>query len=122
MSIFSRLFGGSAPAPEPADDPDDTILQSLRDAGIDLTAARPLDFFLYFHGEREASSALEEAKREGYSGDLHPPPDADGDWLAILHRPMIPSRNTIKAARARLEALAEEHEGEFEGWDDAESH
>lgn len=121
MSIFSRLFGKSSPNPEPPEDSDDAILQTLAESGVDLTRELPIDFFLYFPGVKEARHALKDALHAGYEGELHDPPSEDLDWLIVLRRRMIATRQGVKDERARLDALAAAHDGEFEGWDAADN-
>ena len=117
MSLFSKLFGNAPSEPVPPEDPDDVISRALTESGVDLAREQGLDFFLYFPGEREARKALRDAHRAGYDGELHDPPSEQSEWMMLLRRRMVATREAIKAERARLETLAAAHHGEFEGWD-----
>jgi hypothetical protein len=119
MSLFSKLFGRPRSEPEPPADPDEIIVRALTESGVDLTRAQQLHFFLYFPGAREARVALRDAQRVGYDGELLDPPSEQSDWMLLLQRRMVVTRESIKAERARLDELAAAHDGEFEGWDAA---
>lgn len=117
MSLFSKLFGDSPNPPDPPDDEDEVILRSLRESGVDVAHELPVDFILYFPSESDARKALRTTQRDGFAGELHPPPSDDLDWMIVLSRRMVPSLEALREVRARLDELAAEHDGEFEGWD-----
>ena len=118
MGLFSRLLGvrDEPPAPE---DPDDVVLRAMRDAGADLARETETRFYLYFPTAGHAHSAANVASREGYLTEVREPPEGYDTWLCLVTQQMTPSRDAIKAVRARLEELARSLDGEFDGWEAA---
>ena len=52
------------------DDDNGKMLAAMAEAGIDLTKALDVDFFLVFEDQRDAESALEELANSDLDGEL----------------------------------------------------
>jgi hypothetical protein len=92
MGYFHRLGRGTedAPAPEPPPDHDLALLQTLRNAGDDLSKPHELEFFLYFPREAAARKAAEQLKKEGYRTQVEIDPDRR-EWACAAERTMVPT-------------------------------
>ena len=112
-----RLFGDSWSEDGPA--ADGRQLTELVESGVDLTAPRPVDFDLTFRDERAARQTV--ALLAGLGGDLHigAAGGLEPRWLVRLTLPMAITAERLAAMRTRLEELAAERGGRYEGWDAA---
>jgi hypothetical protein len=97
-------------------------LQTLRamvEAGADLSKATETIFYLYFPNEEQARRVASYCESEGYAAEVGEPLEGYTEWLCRLTRQMVPSRDIMEARARRLQALAIEFEGEFDGWEPA---
>jgi Regulator of ribonuclease activity B len=97
------------------EDPDGQVLKQLVAAGSDLSKPHEVEFFLYFPDEERASRAYRDLAAEGYSGKVDRAAKGPG-WLCFVTRQIVPSHSTMLAIRSRMEGLAKEGSGEYDGW------
>ena len=110
-----RLFGDSWS--EDGSAADDRLLTELAASGVDVSVPRPVDFDLTFRDERAARQTV--AVLAGLGGDLRigAAGGFEPRWLVRLTLPMGITPERLAAMRARMEELAEERGGRYEGWD-----
>src|SRR5262245_36212900 len=113
-----RLFGDSWS--EDGTAADDRAYAQLVGSGADLSVPRPVDFDLTFRDERAGRQAV--ALLAGLGGDLRIGAASGGfehRWLVRITLPMVITPERLAAMRARLEEVATERGGRYEGWDAA---
>lgn len=72
--------------------------------------------YVYFPAKRSASLAAEALRRHGF--EVEERLGADGvNWLALARHRIVPSEESIGAARETVERVAAEHGGEYDGWE-----
>jgi regulator of ribonuclease activity B len=74
---------------------------------------RFIDHYFYFESELNATAAGDRLREKGWSVEQKRGADMD-NWLVLAKQP-VPV-NDISEIRAELEGLAEEFEGEYDGW------
>ena len=78
------------------DDDNGKMLAAMADAGIDLSVALDVDFFLVFEDQRDAESAIEELGKSDLEGEIELLLNDDsGKWELIVCLNMIPEYDTI---------------------------
>jgi hypothetical protein len=116
MGFLRRLLGGGRGSDANAgEDGDAAVIAQLRAAGADLSASRPVDFFLYFPAETAALAAADrliDATRE-----IAVKPAAIGStWLVEVVETMVVDLEAMHARRNEFEGIAREFGGEYDGW------
>ena len=101
-----------------APDPDSLVVEQLRTAGADLRKPTEVIVYLYFPSKAAASSAAASLQKMGFS-EVRVSTSLDDAWACIGSREMVPALATIRDLSARLERLAAEHAGEYDGWEAA---
>ena len=99
------------------DDDNGKMLQAMADAGIDLSNALDVDFFLVFEDQRDAESALEELGKSDLEGEIELLlNDESGKWELIVCLNMVPAYSTIVEQEINLHEFAQEFGGVTDGW------
>lgn len=99
------------------DDDNGKMLQAMADAGIDLSVALDVDFFLVFEDQRDAESATEELGKSDLEGEIELLlNDESGKWELIVCLNMVPDYNTIVEQELSLHEFAQEFGGVTDGW------
>ncbi len=126
---FLMLAGAptAACAPEPpppttdVDEPQDSDAQTIAQlvlAGSDLSQPHPVEFWLYLPTQPAADASAEALR--GHVDEVEVRLTAKGsEWLCLAKKSFVPTLPEIHAMRSRMEALAREHGGEFDGWEAA---
>jgi hypothetical protein len=107
--------GGKSSNADAPGDRDQQTLGRLKELGSDLTKPHEIEFFLYFPDEQRARAAAADIGGD-FAVEVDPAADDGGRWLIVARRTMVPMHEAILAIRQRLEALAAEGDGEFDGW------
>jgi hypothetical protein len=117
VALWALLRSGSQArqAPNIPDDLDGQVLKQLATAGSDLSKPHQVEFFLYFPDEARASEACRELTVEGYSAKVDRAATGP-QWLCFATKPIVPAHATMVAIRARMNALAQAGNGEYDGW------
>ena len=114
MRFLDRIRNQGVPAtPQEADA---LALSQLTGRGADLSQPRHVIHFVLFADEtaaRAAAAAIEEAS---WTATVEPPSETVAEWCveADAHRTVEPA--TVAAFRAWFEGVAEQHGGEYDGW------
>jgi hypothetical protein len=99
---------------------DRQTLVALRDAGADLTKPTEVNFYLYFPTQAAAADAASQAQTPELPARVMPAADGKA-WLCFVSGTMVPSESAIRAASARLQAVASALGGDYDGWEAAVS-
>jgi len=96
-------------------DADGRVLNQLVTAGSDLTKAHQPEFFFYFPAETTAKRVATLIEADGFQVTVRHA--ADGDkWLCLATKTMLLTHEGMTAIRTRFDALADESDGEYDGW------
>ena len=99
------------------DDDNGKMPEAMADAGIDLSKALDVDFFLVFEDQRDAESALEELGKSDLEGEIELLlNDESGKWELIVCLNMVPAYDTIVEQEINLHEFAQEFGGVTDGW------
>ncbi|HSB54657.1 MAG TPA: ribonuclease E inhibitor RraB [Gemmatimonadales bacterium] len=117
LGVYLMLRGGQREGitRHPAPDADASTIEQLAQAGSDLTRPHTIEFFLYLPEHAAAEAVASELAGEGYTTELSQEEQAT-DWLCLATRVMVPDMAALRACRERLTALAESHQGVYDGW------
>ena len=96
---------------------DALALRQLQGRGADLAQPRHVIHFLYFDRGDDAREAAEIASNAGWSAGIDEPGDKVTVWTVRADGNRVVNASTVEAFRAWFEHLAEEHGGEYDGWE-----
>lgn len=117
MGLLDRIrVQGRPRTPEEADA---LALRQLAGRGADLALPRHVIHFLYFADEDDARAAAQVAREAGWAAALEEPRDAVSVWTVRADATRVVSTATVQSFRAWFEHVAEEHSGEYDGWEAA---
>ena len=117
MSFLDRIRGHRAPrTPQEADA---LALRQLEGRGADLSQARHVIHFLYFDSEGDARAAAEVLGKSSWGVAVDAPSKTMLQWCVRADGYRVLGSETIAAFRARFEHLANDHAGEYDGWEAA---
>lgn len=109
-----------------ADHADSAVVASLRKQGADLSKPTEHIFYLYFPDEAYARAAAAQIAREQTarvihfdSGSLEGPTQDRASWMVQLTAHLTPDLTRVKEIGRWLGRVAEEHQGEYDGWEAA---
>jgi hypothetical protein len=114
-AIFGRDVG--FPRVERVTDPtvaDERVLEHLRGLGCDTKEPRGVRHFIYVPAESGAEAVASTLEREGWEITVQ---EADNVWLVVAACLRVLSEQMVRETRARLEALAAMHDGQYDGWE-----
>jgi regulator of RNase E activity RraB len=118
FGIYLMLRGRRA-TPEasrgPLPDGDAATLDELAHAGSDLSRQHTIEFFLYLPDQAAAEAVAAGLRSEGLTVDVNRAADG-ADWLCLIRQRMVPDMAGLRSWRVRLTALAEAHQGQYDGW------
>ncbi|MFQ6371808.1 ribonuclease E inhibitor RraB [Shewanella sp. YIC-542] len=98
------------------DDDNGQMLQAMQDAGMDLSQALVVDFFLVFAEQRDAESALEDLTAAAeHEVELNFNEDID-KWEITASVKMVPGYDAIVAKETALNDFAMQFDGMTDGW------
>lgn len=113
-------FGHDPPVPpvarvaDPAE-ADVLVLDRLRALGCDPAQPRRIRHFLYLPGRTGASAVALALGGEGWETALEQ--GSEDVWLVVAARTRVLDERLVHETRARLERLAGEHGGAYDGWE-----
>jgi hypothetical protein len=97
-----------------ADDAD--VIEALRRADVDLSEPQTVHHYLYLPTEESAQAGCEELRSEGFAVEVRPAAIGN-DWLCFATRESVIDTASIAVLRARMEDVAAEFNGEYDGWE-----
>ncbi|MCL1125402.1 ribonuclease E inhibitor RraB [Shewanella surugensis] len=99
------------------DDDNGKMLTAMADAGIDLSKALDIDFFLVFDDQRDAESALEGIQTTDLDGEVELLlNDESGKWELIVCLNMLPEYDALVSQESHLNDFSGEFGGVSDGW------
>jgi hypothetical protein len=90
-------------------------LDDLRTAGSKMKLPHPIRSHLYFTTEKDARSAIDMLKDDGYSVQIRA--EGDASWRVTGVTRLVPTPGAITRMREQLEAICASMEGQYEGWE-----
>jgi hypothetical protein len=114
-ALFSRDAG--FPRVERVADPtvaDERVLEHLRGLGCDTKEPRGVRHFIYVPAAAEAAAVASILEREGWETTVH---EAENVWLVVAACLRVLTEQMVHETRAKLEALAALHDGQYDGWE-----
>jgi hypothetical protein len=107
----------AAALPKPPEVLDEQTPAAMTNAGADLTLRTETNWYLGMPSEGHAGSAANVLGREGFVVEIFPPAAGSQSWACCAQCEMVPSRENVRAMRARMTELAGSLGGEFDGWE-----
>jgi len=95
--------------------PDGKALDELARSGSDLARLHHIDFFLHFPAQKAAQSAQLRLEGLAFETKIEPAKSGAG-WRVQGTKRMYPVESDLIGLRDKLEAIAEELHGTYEGW------
>ena len=93
---------------------DERVLVHLRGLGCDTKEARGVRHFIYLPAEAEATAVAGVLEREGWETSVQ---EGENVWLVVAACLRVLTGPMVRETRARLEALAAMHDGQYDGWE-----
>ncbi|MEA1881077.1 MAG: ribonuclease E inhibitor RraB [Candidatus Marinimicrobia bacterium] len=97
-------------------DPDKRVFSLWRKFERHPDKERPVTFYFYFPDKNKAELAGVVLKREGFEVDIDTPLNP-GEWSCIGYKTMVPEYAEIHDLRQWLEKIAEDLDGNYDGWE-----
>jgi Regulator of ribonuclease activity B len=95
---------------------DMAVFRELGRAGLDFSVPHSVLHYLYFPLKKSACLAAEELKKAGLEVDVSRAADDNG-WLALASQSTHLAPESVSALRSRLEEIARNLDGEYDGWE-----
>lgn len=96
---------------------DALALQHLQKRGADLARSRHVVHFLYFEREEDARAAAEVVGKAGWGTAVDEPGVKVTVWTVRADSTRVLNTATVASFRSWFEQVAEEHGGEYDGWE-----
>jgi regulator of RNase E activity RraB len=97
-------------------DPDAKVLVQLAKHGSDLGKVHAPDFALVIPSEKSALQAAATLKKRGFSVRVDRDESPDNGFWVIATRKMMLELSALQQLAIEMQALAEEHDGDYDGW------
>jgi hypothetical protein len=95
--------------------PDAVLLEQLAKSGSDLTKLHRVEFTLHFPTQKAAERA--ELQLIGLAFETNTEPNKTGkDWVIQASKNMYPVESDLLGLRDKLEVIARENHGTYDGW------
>jgi hypothetical protein len=114
---MARSRGESAPPVErlaDACEADERVLDHLAILGCDPAQPHEVRHFVYVPAQDDADAVASVLEADGWSTTVG---ESEGAWLVVATRVRTLTLARVRATRARLAALAAEHDGVYDGWE-----
>jgi hypothetical protein len=97
-------------------DPDAKVLLHLAEAGSNLTKPHKPDFAFFFDSEIAAKTAKRKLTEKGFEVTIEPPNENHDRYLVVGVVILIPTLAKIQHLSQDFHKLADELDGEYDGW------
>lgn len=114
--LVAILISGSGCAILNSNQSDQAALDSLREAGSDLTKPHPFDFYLYHDDQSGARIICAELEKEGFLVTVQAGA-IEGEWLCLASLSFVPSARKLSELQEGFEELIATYGGEYDGWE-----
>jgi hypothetical protein len=95
---------------------DSLVLDHLTKLGCDPASPRECRHYLYVRGELAARAVAHALVRHGWAAELE---DVGGSWLVTASVLTALDHDIVRDTRTRLEGLAADFGGHYDGWEAA---
>jgi hypothetical protein len=95
-------------------DADICVLEALRELGCDPAEPHGVRHFIYMPDRPGAEEVSDALTRENWHTSVE---EEDGVWLVVAARSQPLLEPLVRKTRTRLETLAAEHGGQYDGWE-----
>ena len=95
---------------------DQAVLDSLRDAGSDMSKSHPIDFYLYHPEKSGADQICNRLRTDGFRVTVREAALGD-EWLCLASMSFVPSINRLSEIREKFTELTDQFGGEYDGWE-----
>ena len=92
------------------------FLKEFAQDGLDLALVRAVEFAHVFPTAEDADAFAKAAATDDADIDILEPEDDGDPWEVAVTLEMLPTAEAITEIEERLDALAQEHNGESDGW------
>lgn len=104
---------------------DRQVLDAMRQCGADLTKPAHTLHYLYFRSLEAAQVAADELRMKGYEVDVRDSPggslmqqtSGESQFCCVAETRAVPAEADVFATTKYMNALAERHGGEYDGWE-----
>jgi len=96
--------------------PDDRHAYDLLRSTSNAQLVHVIENYLYFPDERVARTVADILAQQGFGVTFRRGADRI-NWLVLATAKLIPTESAMDEMCARFEKLAEEHQGEHDGWE-----
>lgn len=103
---------------ESGQDPDEQVLNQLREAGADLGKPTHVLFYIYTPSEESAKRFAGAVVDRELRVEVRPAA-LGGGWLCLVQGHVIPTLGLLRQYRAMFNELAGAEHGEYDGWEAA---
>jgi Regulator of ribonuclease activity B len=93
---------------------DERVLDHLARLGCDPSSPREARHFLFLPDQADANAVADELDADGWVSSVE---QSEGMWLVVATRVYTLTSELVRQTRSRLEALASEHGGLYDGWE-----
>lgn len=97
-------------------DVDQEVLNQLRGAGSDLSKPHNMEFLIYLPTEESANRVANRIRPDGFNVEVKRAAQGS-NWLCLAMKRMAPKHSEIAAIGKRFSAIAQEFNGEYDGWE-----
>ena len=97
-----------------ASEADERVLDHLAKLGCDPSLPRETCHFLYFGAPTAAEHVAATLRADGWATRVE---ESDGAWVLVGRHVATVSSHVVRQTRSRLEALAAEYGGFYDGWE-----
>jgi len=95
--------------------PNDVFMRGLSLLGAALSRPRIIEQFFYFPTLDSADGAAGEIQKQGYKTEVFFRP-TDSNWLLLATGRIVPGTERIYLVRLRMDDLAANFGGKYDGW------
>lgn len=91
-------------------------LVRMANAGMNMTSVVPVDFCHHFHSKADAQKMASEVRQQSFQAVSIEPNEAMGGYDVCIQADLVPTLDTINTMERRLAKIAQQHNGEADGW------
>jgi hypothetical protein len=104
-------------APKTPEESDALALRQLASRGANLTKPRHIVHFMLFDDETSARAAAETIAQTSWNAHVDEPTEQRTEWVVRAEDERVASSDTVSAYRSWFAQIAEQHHGEYDGWE-----
>jgi regulator of RNase E activity RraB len=106
----------STSVPSESNNANRDTLQRMANAGMDMKAVHAIDFWHLFKTQEDAENMGRRVRHKSFSVVSIEPNDKSGGYDVQIQVELIPTLNAITITEQKLAAIAEQYNGNADGW------